>query len=102
MPLNCFAHFGYPASPSGVNALLARPLRDAYTHRFGALAIRMSAVRAPWAASDAYFEKMVLSSRSYSVTLIHGYCLLKAATSAVKFADGGLPWTTMPDSSFAC
>src|SRR3954466_6192984 len=62
----------------------------------------MSAVRTPCADSDAYFEKIVLSSRSYSVTLIHGYCLLNAPTSAVKFADGGLPETTMPDSFFDC
>src|SRR3954468_18116739 len=89
-PGSCFANFGNLSMSCGTK-FWTNFFRDAYTHRFGALAIRTSAVRTPWADSDAYFEKIVLSSRSYDVTLIHGYCLLNAATSAVKFADGGLP-----------
>src|ERR671939_1840098 len=69
---------------------------------FGALAIRRSAVRAPCAASAAYFEKIVVSSRSDSVTLIHGYLWLNFATNALKFAAGGFPYTTRPDSFFDC
>ena len=71
MPGYCLAHFGYALIPSGVK-LAAKCLRCAYTHRCGALAISMSALRTPCADSDAYLEKMSASSRSYSVTLIHG------------------------------
>src|SRR3954453_6870303 len=90
-PGYCLTNDGYLSMSCGVKPSCRYLFRCAYTQRFGALAIRRSAVRVPCAASDAYFEKIVLSSRSYSVTLIHGYCLLNAATSAVKFADGGLP-----------
>src|SRR5215210_7961974 len=65
---------------------------------FGALAMSTSAVRAPCAASEAYFEKIVVSSRSDSVTLIQGYFRLNFSTNALKFAAGGFPYTTRPDS----
>src|ERR1700730_1787129 len=78
-PLPCEVRLGKFAIPAGVNGC-RYPLVTACTHRPGALAIRMSAVRAPVACSAAYLEKMTGSSRSVAVTWIHGYFTLNALT----------------------
>jgi hypothetical protein len=57
---------------------------SAWTQEAGALAISMSAVRAPCAASDWYFVKVWLSPRSVYSTLMPGYCFPNASMTGWK------------------
>src|ERR1700674_2580329 len=81
---------GKSAKPGGVKSGRI-PFFIAPPHRLGALATRMSAVRAPVPCSAAYLENTTVSSTSLAFTPIHGYRLLNEAITGFHSSDGGLP-----------
>src|ERR1700737_4743708 len=89
-PLPWVVKLGKSDNPGGVKSCRT-PFFTAPLHKFGALATRTSAVRAPVPCSAAYLEKTTVSSTSLGVTVIHGYCLLKAVITGFHSWAGGLP-----------